>query len=95
MAVLTLIVSVLVFVSFIIGVAGMLRGRGAQRKVGNGRGMTFNQIVKKMGKPQAHSLNADGDSVYQWQFNGSSGGYHYVYVFRNGICLGLVHSSVS
>ena len=67
------------------------RGKIVQNKIGNGVGLSFNEIRRKLGSPQAESVNADGDTVYQWMMNSSGGAYHYAYVFRDGVCQGLAY----
>jgi hypothetical protein len=95
MSVLIGISAVLGIVLIIINLVTNVSKRSARRRVGDGRGMTLAQVVAILGKPQAKSINDAGDTVYQWMQANQLGGYHYVYVFRDGVCLGLAHESRS
>ena len=39
------------------------RGKVVQNKIGDGVGPSFQEIRRRLGTPQAESLNADGDTV--------------------------------
>ena len=62
------------------------RGKVVQNKIGDGVGLSFEEIRRRLGTPQAESFNADGDTVCQWLMTSSGGAYHYAYVFRDGVC---------
>ena len=69
------------------------KGKHAHRKVGDGRGLTLAQMQAQLGRHQAESINEEGDLVCQWMMTSAAGAYHYVYVFRNGVCQGLAYRS--
>ncbi len=91
MTAITGLIGLLMLIGLVLSVMQNVSGKAKQREIGDGRGWTMEQMVARLGRPQSISDMGTGEILAQWQQVSQTGGYHYAYIFRDGVCQGMTH----